>query len=153
MAKDSKRDPNALYCDDPSLTKQAFAEECDINEILRRAANGQDVSNSLSNRIASYGDFTDMPDFREAMNTVAEAQSMFMQLDWRVRERFNNDPGRLIEFLQDEDNRGEAEKLGLVKPKERTPVVDAVTPSASAAAGKPALASGGKAPKEPKNDD
>lgn len=117
----SKRDPNALYCDDVSLTKQAFAEDCDINEILRRAANGQDVTNAMSQRMARYGDFTNVPDFRESLNLVTRANAAFMELPWQLRERFANDPANMLAFLNDDRNRDEAEKLGLVVPRPAAP--------------------------------
>lgn len=112
-----KRHPDALFCLDESLTKQSFKEECDVDEILRRAANGQDVSRSLNQRVAQYGDFSNAPDFTEAMNTVVSAQQAFMQLDWKLRERFHNSPAEFVAFCSDEKNRPEAESLGLVSPK------------------------------------
>jgi len=112
-----KRHPDAIFCLDESLTKQEFKEECDANEILRRAANGQDLSAQLNSRVAQYGDFTDVPDFRESMNLIARAQGAFMQLDWKLRERFGNDPANMIDFLNNPENREEAERIGLVSPK------------------------------------
>lgn len=118
MSKDEKkRDPHALYCDDPSLTKQSFAEECSIDEILRRAQNGQDISGSLSGRVARYGDFTNVPNFHEAQNLIARANAAFMELPWQVRERFSNDPAVMVEFLQHDENYEEALKLGLLSPE------------------------------------
>ena len=117
-----KSHPDAIFCLDESLTKQEFKEECDANEILRRASNGQDLSSILNSRVAQYGDFTNIPDFRESMNFVARANGMFMELDWKLRERFHNDPAKMLEFLQDPENRDEALKLGLIAKKEE-PVV------------------------------
>jgi len=115
-----KLHPDAIFCLDESLTKQEFKEECDANEILRRAANGQDLSAVLNSRVAQYGDFTNIPDFRESMDLIARANGMFMQLDWKLRERFGNDPAKLMDFLQDPENRDEAVRLGLVNaPKEQ----------------------------------
>lgn len=108
-----KRDPNALYCDEPTLTQQHLAEECDINEILRRSAiSGQLPVNS---KVPMYGDFTTVPkSLSEAFSMIAQANALFMALDWQVRERFKNDPQRMIEFLNDPKNHDEAIKLGLV---------------------------------------
>lgn len=110
-----KRDPNALYCDDASLAQQHFAEECDINEILRRSA----LTGSLpvSNRTPVYGDFTQVPkSLLEAMAMVKQANDLFDGLGWQVRERFGNNAEKMIAFLNDSKNRDEAIKLGLVKP-------------------------------------
>lgn len=132
MPKEEKRRPHALYGFEPTKTKQSFKQECDINEILKRAKNGQDISKLVNNRVARYGDFTNVPDYRDALDMVNRAEGMFMQLDAKVRERFNNDPGRMISFLQDPANRDEAIKLGLVNPPlkvdEPVPAVPAPEP-------------------------
>lgn len=123
-----KRDPNALYCDEPTLTQQHFAEECDINEILRRSAlTGQLPVNS---KVPMYGDFTAIPkSLSESFAMIKQANDLFMSLPWQVRERFGNDPQRMILFLGDEKNRAEAVSLGLVKAPE-APIEPAVAGSA-----------------------
>lgn len=131
-----KRDPNALYCDDKSLTQQHFAEECDINEILRRSA----VSGVLpvNDRQPMYGDFTSVPkSLTEAFGLIKQANDLFMALPWQARERFGNNPERMIAFLNDPQNREEAVKLGLVK------AIDVGTP-----AGTPTASAEGKTPPE-----
>ena len=51
------------------------------------------------------------------MNAVLAAQDEFMELPAQLRARFNNDPALLIDFLEKEENREEAIKLGLVASK------------------------------------
>lgn len=127
MAKE-KRDPTALYCDDPSLTQQHFAEECDINEILKRSEQGKPIP--VNQKMAMYGDFTVVPkSLSEAFGMIKQANDLFMSLPWQVRERFQNDPQRMIEFLNDEKNRDEALKLGMVNPPPKTDS-DALEPKA-----------------------
>jgi phage internal scaffolding protein len=48
------------------------------------------------------------------MNRVFAAQDEFDRLPAQIRARFDNDPANLIEFLENSDNRPEAEALGLV---------------------------------------
>lgn len=112
-----ERRPFAIYDWSPSLTKQSFADEVNINNIIERARQGQDVSNMFRERIAQFGDFTEIPSYQESMNFIRAADEAFMSLDARVRERFNNDPNRLFEFLEDSNNYDEAVKLGLVEAK------------------------------------
>ena len=135
MTKDEleyqKLHPDAIFCLEETLTKQEFKEECDANEILRRAANGQDLSAVLNSRVAQYGDFTNVPDFREAMDMITRANAMFMQLDWKMRERFNNDPAVMLDFLNDVNNREEAIKLGLVSPKAEAKPAEPAAPAAA----------------------
>lgn len=97
----------------PSRTQQSFAEECDINNIMKRfGLTGQLPADF---RTPLLGDFTDVLDYKSALNAVIEADDEFMKLDANVRERFNNDPQRLMEFLDNEKNFDEAVKLGIFK--------------------------------------
>ena len=61
-----------------------------------------------------YGDFTTVADFHAAQNIIAEATQSFDLLPAALRKRFDNDPAKLLEFLEDDSNREEAIKLGLV---------------------------------------
>lgn len=122
-----KRDPNALYCDEPSMTKQSFVDECDINQIIDRARNGGSVDH-LNARVPVYADVSNIPDYRSALDVVREADASFMALDAKVRERFANDPGRLLDFLKDPQNYDEGVKLGLLTPKK--PVAPVSPPNA-----------------------
>lgn len=104
---------SGIRFDGPGRTQQQFRDECDINVIVRRFG----VTGALpvpSARLPSYGDFSQVTDFQTAMNQVLEARAAFMDLPARTRERFANDPGRLLAFLADESNRDEAVRLGLV---------------------------------------
>lgn len=96
------------------LTQQSSAEECDINLIVAKAKRGGDISH-LNTREPMYGDFRNLPDLRSAKLMVMQAEAAFMSLDAFVRQRFDNDPAVLLDFLKDPANRDEAVKLGLVK--------------------------------------
>jgi len=74
-----------------------------------------------------YGDFTGISDYHSALNQITAAQQGFMQLPAELRSRFDNDPGKLLEFLGDEKNLDEAIKLGLVDPID--PPQDLSTPA------------------------
>jgi len=113
-------------------TKQAFKEECDINEILKRAQNGQDISTSINARVARYGDVSDITDYRDAVETVKRAEGYFMDLPADVREKFHNDPEELLAFVRDEKNTDEAIRLGLALPPEK-PADAGVSPNPAGA--------------------
>lgn len=104
-----------LRCKDETLTKQAFAEESDINTIVKRFGLTGQLPEGL--RAPQYGDFTEIGDFHQAMQAVREAQESFMQLPPNIRARFHNDPQELLEFCADNDNYDEAKKMGLVVPQ------------------------------------
>lgn len=106
---------SGLHCEDASLAQQHFKDETDINNILRQFnITGQLPTAPLSPR---YGDFTGIVDYQSALNAVIAAEDGFMSLPADTRAKFGNDPEQLIQFLADEGNRAEAEKLGLVDPK------------------------------------
>lgn len=115
-----------------SLTKQSFAKAADINEIVRRfGLTGQ--LPVASQRVPLNGDFCNAPDFQSSMNLLIAARERFDALPAKVRARFGQDPGQMIAFLENDANRDEAMKLGLIeRPPERTrDVVQAVDELAS----------------------
>lgn len=104
-----------LDCSDsPSMTKQSFREECDINNILER----YQVTGLLPHLIEqepSYGDFSDAPTYQESFEIVRKAQEQFTALDAHLRARFDHDPANFLAFCSDPANRDEMFKLGLMK--------------------------------------
>lgn len=113
-------DASGLSCPEPTLAQQHAREETDINTIVRRFGLTGELPNNV--RVPRYGDFTAVSDYQTAMNMVMEANQAFMQLPADVRSRFNNDPGALVDFMSDDSNRAEAEKLGLVVGSSSEPV-------------------------------
>lgn len=103
--------------DDPSLTKQSFAEEADINTIVRRFGLSGQLPQDV--RMPVNGDFTEVHDFQSAMNALVAARESFEAMPADVRARFHNDPAEFVDFCSLDSNRDEAIKLGLVPdPKE-----------------------------------
>lgn len=132
---------------DVPRTKQSFRDECDINVVMARfEATGVLDMALVSRRQAAFGNFAEGVDFLEANLRLLEAREAFGSLPAKVRDRFLNDPARLLDFLSDESNRKEAEELGLIsKPVEAG--AEGVQPAgspAAASAGKPAPAPAGK---------
>ena len=110
--RDAASNESGLACEEPSLTQQHFKDETDINNILRQFnITGLLPEAPLSPR---YGDFSDIGDYHSALNAVIAAEAEFEALPAQLRARFSNDPAQLIDFLSDENNRSEAEKLGLL---------------------------------------
>ncbi len=113
-------------------TKQSFRDETDINKIVARF-NKTGLVEHVNKNPAQYADVSELRDYPSALRLINRGKSMFEALPAEMRERFGNDPGRLISFLDDPKNKNEAIKMGLIpKPKkEETPVIP--TPPASAA--------------------
>ena len=112
---------------EPSLTKQSFRDECDINNILRQFnVTGQLPVGSVQ---PQYGDFSGITDYQSALNAVMAAQDCFLQLPAKLRARFDNDPALFVEFASDEANKDEMKALGLLRQE----TVQAVVSSPSEA--------------------
>lgn len=107
-----------------SMVKQSFADECNINTIVKRFEKTGMITH-LNEREPFYGDVSELVGYDEALNVVARSQELFMSLSAEVRERFANDPARLISFLDDEGNLDEAVKLGIVVKRPDPPAAGA----------------------------
>lgn len=116
-----------LFCTTKGRTKQSFKDECDINTIIRRflKTGMLDYANKHEPR---YGDTTGI-EYTMAMQTVAAAKSIFNDLSAELRSRFENEPAKFLDFVNDEKNREEAQKLGLLKPV-AAPIEQPATPPA-----------------------
>lgn len=100
-------------------TKQSFKAECDINTIIDRYLKTGVLEYANKNE-PRYGDVTGI-EYQDAMQKVAAAKTLFNELPAGVRDRFDNEPALFLDFVQDDANREEAEKLGLLKPQEPPP--------------------------------
>ena len=60
-----------------------------------------------------YVDFEEAFDFHSSMNVIRAAEEAFNAMPAEVRDRFQNDPGRFLEFANDASNYDEALKMGL----------------------------------------
>jgi phage internal scaffolding protein len=105
-----------------SVTQQHFKEECDINTILKKyqQTGVMDVPVLKQN----FGDFSEVKSYHEAQIAMQEAKDQFMTLPAAVRSKFENDPGALLDFVANPENKAEAISLGLID----NPVVPITTP-------------------------
>lgn len=109
------------FIDHPTLAKQAMAEQCDINTLVKRWERTGSVGLSFNSTPAQFIDVSEVPDYQSALNTVLKAQSSFAGLSSSIRDRFQNDPAQLLAFLDNEKNRDEAVMLGLVSAPAAAP--------------------------------
>jgi phage internal scaffolding protein len=97
-----------------SLTQQHFKEECDvINIIKRHDRNG--IIEHVQRGQARYGDFSEVEDYREALDLVRDAQDEFMTIPSDIRKKFDNDPGKFYEFVSNPDNKEELKTMGFIE--------------------------------------
>jgi len=103
---------SGLVCEEPTRAQQHHKDECDINVILERfGKTGQVPVNAIS---GTYGDFSGVHDYHTALNAIIAAESEFAALPAQIRNRFDNEPNKLIDFMNNDQNKAEAEKLGLI---------------------------------------
>jgi phage internal scaffolding protein len=124
---DKVSDETGLSCPEPTLAQQHCKDECDINVIVERfGVTGQLPTHDGS--LPTYGDFTGVSDYRDALEAVARADEAFMALPANVRERFDNDPALFVDFCSSTDpaDRSLAIDLGLIPPPAKP---DGVIPS------------------------
>lgn len=103
--------------DEPTMAQQQFKDEVDINNIMDKYIKAPNPQIFVRNGKGVYGDFTKTKDFQSSLDAILEAEDAFMSLDAKIRSRFENDPGKLLKFLEDPRNLEEASKLGLVEIK------------------------------------
>ena len=103
--------------DDPqsrSMTRQSFAKDADINNIMARyAVSGVlvDPLNVDSGRQPRFGDFSDLVDYPTLVGRIKQAQDDFMTLPSDVRARFNNSVEELLHWMSQPENVVEAVKI------------------------------------------
>lgn len=103
----------------PTPTQQHFANECDVNQIVKRAKKtGYLVDPLAPRRQPQFDDYSEAKSYHEIRNQIAIADEKFQSLPAAIRRRFDHDPAKLLAFLSDEKNRLEAETLGLVTKKQ-----------------------------------
>lgn len=105
----------------PSLTQQHFTQDADINEIVHRFGIGDGSIPPAPNDPRFYADYTDVVDLRTALDRTIQAVTAFGLLPARLRNRFNNQPGALYDFVLDPANEAEAIALGLIKRQATAP--------------------------------
>jgi phage internal scaffolding protein len=120
---DEVSNATGLFCPEPTLAQQQFAEECDINTIVNQFLRGGEMpDNELK---PQFGDFTGaISDYHAALNLVIAADEAFFALPASIRTRFHNDAAEYVDFFNDPKNRAEAEKLGLVQTRQESSTND-----------------------------
>jgi len=111
---------STMTFNDPSLAKQAFRDECDINNILSRFEKTQTLEH-LNQHEGRYGDFINVQSYQDSLNQVMAAQSAFDTLPSRLRKMFDNDPEKFLEFATNPDNEEALIKMGLAPRPEAPP--------------------------------
>ena len=102
----------------PSLTRQEFKNECDLEIVLGKFAKTPEGSQALRNAQGfaeglRFEDVSCVPDFRSCRDIARRAEEHFMALPAQIRRRFDNDAAAFVDFVQDPANLEELRTLGL----------------------------------------
>lgn len=107
--------------EEDSLTWQHCKDECDIMKIVKKPSLG---INPLQPPTRSYtfDDYSGSNDFHEAQNIIANAKGQFEELPANIRDKFDNDPFKMLQFVENPENLKACQDLGLVSQiSESTP--------------------------------
>ncbi|QCS36307.1 minor capsid protein [Capybara microvirus Cap1_SP_228] len=124
-------------CSCDGMTRQEFADECDINVLMSRYEKSG-VLNHYNGAEAAYLDLSDVPDLATAFDIFEKANTAFMSLPAAVRREFENDPVRFADFAADPANVDKMRewKLAAPAPVEPGPTkVEIVNPPESGSSG------------------
>lgn len=110
-----ERDDFRTVNNEPSMTQQADRMDTDINVIMARYEKTGQLPRILTQPL--YGDFTNVPTYRESVERIQAADAAFMEIPAKIRAEFDNDPQKFIEFATNPENTEQLTKWGLTKPK------------------------------------
>lgn len=121
VEKDGSNPAFNLDCSNlPSLTRQEFAEECDINVLMEKYEK-QGIISHINPRSPQYLDVTAVPDLQTAHQIIQDATREFMALPASTRREFDHDPMKFVMFAEDPANIDKMREWGLAPPKAEPP--------------------------------
>lgn len=101
-------DRTALFCTDPSLAKQEFKDDTDINKIMERILQGQQMPIVMPEH---FLDLSGRETYFEMQTRLTNTKAMFYQLNADLRAQYLNDPARWADAVVAAANAGNGEAL------------------------------------------
>lgn len=111
MGKVSKK--TGLHCKDATLAQQHFKDEVDINRMVATYAK-TGVMTQRSTKPFEDLDFVGITDYHSALNQVIAGQEAFDSLDSALRNRFDNDAGKFLDWFAQADHK-QLDEAGLAR--------------------------------------
>lgn len=103
-------------------TQQHFKNECDINMIISRAIQTNNVALLTPTERGEYFDSSSFESYQDSLDYLAHVEDDFMSLPSSVRKEFGQDVGRYVAFMSDANNISKAVELGLLEGIPKDPV-------------------------------
>lgn len=110
---EKRKRAKGIHFKEKSKTHQSFKKECDANWIVNQFTRTGDKDLLNKKQMPRYGDYSDQISYQEAMHITINANNAFAALPAEVRSIFDNDPHKMLGFLDNPENNDEAIKLGL----------------------------------------
>lgn len=132
----------------PSMTKQEFVRECDINNVIKSFSQTGRFNHINAN--AQQGMYTDLPDSMDlqmSLEIMDQAERAFMSLPAKTRERFHHQAGEFLAFMENPANGDEMIALGLREPPPPPPPAPVPSPTGGVTGGTPPPSSASEGPK------
>lgn len=103
-----------------SRTKQSFAKEANINNIMKRYnKTGFYTDPAIApTRKPMFGDFSGQVDFQSVQQRISTAYQEFEKLPSDIRAQFDNDPGLFLDTFNDPQHLELMRELGLKEKAE-----------------------------------
>lgn len=95
-----------VTCLEPTLTQQHYQEQVLASNIVKRwKRDGGPGPGEAPPPNPSYGDFTNLVDYAEAVTRIRRADAAFLALPSMVRAACENDPGKFLELVKTTEGR------------------------------------------------
>lgn len=113
------------FTGEKTMTEQSHAKLNDLHHLMK--LDRDRLAEHTNIYEGKYMDMINVPDFHQAQLILAETASMWESIPATLRQKFNNEPERFVEFMQNEDNRESMLEMGLSDthlpplPEEPTP--------------------------------
>jgi len=112
------QDYSEIHNPKDALTEQSHKDECDINLILAQFMETGLMPNMKNNK-PQYGDVSEI-DFQDIQNQLANAKTLFEELPEHVKDQFDNEPFKFLQFAENPENNKALVKMGLANaPKKQ----------------------------------
>ena len=95
------------------ITEQAHKDSCDVNKIINKY-DKTGLLTHVNEMEIKYGNVSGI-EYKEMMDKIVDIKQQFDQMPSSIRKRFANSPEIYLNFMDDESNRDEAIKLGLIR--------------------------------------
>jgi len=107
-----------------SMTEQSHKDACDIHNILKKSEK-TGILEHVNNAAPYYGEMPTGQEFHNHMNIIARAETMFETVPSKLRQRFENDPAKFLDYISDQKNYQDMFDQGidvshLTKPEPKT---------------------------------